>query len=93
MKIKENLKRALRSNVAKTLVGLTTAVSIPLAGWAGFTYAHNMQYGPYEESVASEMLDEIKNNDNLAKRALAVGLYPLARAQDAGNNLYRRIHE
>ena len=93
MEIKENLRRALRSDAGMSLVALTATATITLGGWAGLSYNHAQVYGPYEGSVASDILDEARNNESLAKRVFAVGLYPLALAQDGANKLYKITHE
>ena len=93
MEIKENLRRALRSDVGMSLATLTAAATITLGGWTGLSYNHAQVYGPYEGSVASDILDEARNNESLAKRVFAVGLYPLALAQDGANKLYKITHE
>ena len=93
MEIKENLRRALRSDAGMSLVALTATATITLGGWAGLSYNHAQVYDPYEWNVAPKILDEVRTDDNLAKRAFAVILYPLALAQDAGNRLYKIIHE
>ncbi|MFC2143598.1 hypothetical protein ACFLQN_04335 [Candidatus Aenigmatarchaeota archaeon] len=92
MSIRENLRKAMRSDVGRALLITTAAGTITLAGWAGLTYAHSMHHGAYEGSAASGMLDKARSSNNVAKKALALGLYPLTLAQDGANELYKSLN-